>query len=103
MTGDVGPDDDRGEVLSGTGSSKRLKLLLGVPLLIDIDAFRLDRVRRDDEVPATLRPPRLHHRPVARSELWLCPEEPLSTRLEFYPRQWTCSERRRPLQHANGQ
>lgn len=55
MAGNVCAFDVCGELRLRAGASKRLKLGFGVPLLVDVDAVRLDRVCGDDEVAATRR------------------------------------------------
>jgi hypothetical protein len=40
-------------------ATKGHERLLGIPLLIDIDAVGLERIGRHDEVAATMRPARL--------------------------------------------
>jgi hypothetical protein len=68
MATNLGALDDSGEVRPRADSPKGLELGFGVPFLIDVQAVSLDRVRGDDEVPATLSTSRGDNRTASRSK-----------------------------------
>jgi hypothetical protein len=56
VTPDLGVDNLGSHLLAGAITAKTQEGLLGLPLLVDIDAIRLQRIARDYEVHTALGP-----------------------------------------------